>query len=90
LLLIAGGKDALLRSVEGAEDQVVHRAGGNVKIALLLLHGCERREAETALDRAGGHLRVAMGLISKSCPDAPDLGELHHAGTGDSRKYSSD
>jgi len=70
--------------------QALDRAGGSVKIALLLLHGCERSEAEAALDRAGGHLRVAMGLVSKSCPDAPDLGELHHAGTEGSRKYSPD
>src|SRR5262244_4529257 len=34
--------------------EALHRANGNVKIALLLLEGCDISEATTILDRAGG------------------------------------
>jgi N-acetylmuramic acid 6-phosphate etherase len=47
-------------------------ASGNLKLAVLLLHGCELKEAEDILHRAGGQLRAALGLVDK--PDAaPDL-----------------
>ncbi len=49
---------------------------------------CGRREAEIALERAGGHLRVAMGLTSKLCSDAPELGELDQTGAVDSKEHS--
>jgi N-acetylmuramic acid 6-phosphate etherase len=39
------------------------RAGGSVKLAVLLLQGCDLAEAEVALDRAGGQLRAALDLI---------------------------
>ncbi len=41
----------------------LHRAGGNVKTALLLLEGCDLEEAARMLDRSGGHLRTAKALI---------------------------
>ena len=50
------------RSREEVRD-ALHRANGNVKIALLLLEGCALNEAMRALDRAGGQLRTARALI---------------------------
>jgi N-acetylmuramic acid 6-phosphate etherase len=50
------------RSREEVHD-ALHRAGGNVKTALLLLEGCDLDEAARMLDRSGGHLRAAKALI---------------------------
>ncbi len=50
------------RSREEVHD-ALHRAGGNVKTALLLLEGCDLEEAARMLDRSGGHLRTAKALI---------------------------
>ena len=41
------------------------RAGGSVKLAVLLLQGCDVAEAEAALYRAGGQLRAALDLIAE-------------------------
>jgi len=56
--------------------EALHRAEGNVKLAVLLLHGCEVGEATNILDRAGGQLRAALATIGKAGPDARDLGDL--------------
>jgi N-acetylmuramic acid 6-phosphate etherase len=40
-------------------------AGGNLKIAVLLLHGCDLNEANEILARAGGQLRAALSLVDK-------------------------
>ena len=40
-------------------------AGGNLKIAVLLLHGCDLNEANDILARAGGQLRAALSLVDK-------------------------
>src|SRR6266849_4235778 len=96
LLFIAGGHEALMQSVEGAEDEIEHavnlvrdagiggndvliavaasgstpftlaRAHGSVKLAVLLLQGCDPGEAAEALDRAGGQLRIAKALVERS------------------------
>jgi len=50
------------RSREEVHD-ALHRAGGNVKTALLLLEGCDLGEAARMLDRSGGHLRVAKAML---------------------------
>jgi N-acetylmuramic acid 6-phosphate etherase len=52
------------------------RAGGNVKLAILLLHGCDVNEATDVLDRAGGQLRVALAAVGKTTPQPADLSEL--------------
>jgi N-acetylmuramic acid 6-phosphate etherase len=39
------------------------RADGSVKIAALLLHGCDLEKATKLLNRSGGHLRGALKLI---------------------------
>lgn len=46
----------------------LRRAGGSVKLAVLLLQGCEVAEAEAALDRAGGQLRAALDLVAERGP----------------------
>jgi len=46
------------------------RADGSVKLAFLLLQGYGIREAETALDHTGGHLRRALELIGGLHPEA--------------------
>ena len=45
-------------------------AEGSVKLAVLLLKGCDREEAERVLDRAGGQLRAALALLAHR-HDAP-------------------
>jgi N-acetylmuramic acid 6-phosphate etherase len=45
-------------------------AGGNLKIAVLLLHGCDLNEANDILSRAGGQLRAALSLVDKPAKDS--------------------
>jgi N-acetylmuramic acid 6-phosphate etherase len=63
------------RSGEEARE-ALRRAEGNVKLAVLLLHGCEVKEATDVLDRAGGQLRAALADIGKPAPEAADLSDL--------------
>jgi N-acetylmuramic acid 6-phosphate etherase len=44
--------------------EALERAGGQVKLAVLLLEGCETSEAAALLGRAGGRLREALASIS--------------------------
>ena len=39
----------------------LRQAGGSVKLAVLLLQGCNREEASAVLDRAGGAAHRARG-----------------------------
>ena len=50
------------RSSEDVRD-ALRRADGSVKLAMLLLKGCELDEAERVLDSAGGQLRAAHEAI---------------------------
>ena len=61
-----------------AAREALRRASGNVKLAVLLLHGCDVKDAVNVLDRAGGQLRAALAAIGKRGPDAADLGDLTH------------
>jgi N-acetylmuramic acid 6-phosphate etherase len=63
------------RSGEQARE-ALHRANGNVKLAVLLLHGCDVKEATDVLHRAGGQLRAALADIGKPGPEPADLGDL--------------
>src|SRR5215813_8223231 len=56
--------------------EALHRANGNVKLAVLLLHGCDVKEATDVLHRAGGQLRAALADIGKPAPEPADLGDL--------------
>jgi N-acetylmuramic acid 6-phosphate etherase len=60
------------RSCEEARD-ALHHANGSVKLAVLLLHGCEPSKATDVLARAGGQLRAALALIGQPAPDVVDL-----------------
>jgi N-acetylmuramic acid 6-phosphate etherase len=48
----------------------LNSAGGSVKLAVLLLHGCDLKTGESLLDRSKGHLRKALDLISSSGTDS--------------------
>ncbi|HWP25912.1 MAG TPA: N-acetylmuramic acid 6-phosphate etherase [Xanthobacteraceae bacterium] len=50
----------------------LNAADGDLKLALLLLHGCKHEEAIDVLRRAGGQLRQALSLIGKSGFDPSD------------------
>src|SRR5215831_9055991 len=56
--------------------EALHRANGNVKLAVLLLHGCDVKEATDVLHRAGGQLRAALADIGKPAPEPADLSDL--------------
>ncbi len=60
------------RNREDARE-ALERSNGSVKLAVLLLHGCDLNEAMTILDRAGGQLRAALALIGKPGPALADL-----------------
>jgi N-acetylmuramic acid 6-phosphate etherase len=56
--------------------EALRRADGNVKLAVLLLHGCAVEEATEVLNRAGGQLRAALAAIGKPTPEPADLSDL--------------
>ena len=56
--------------------EALRRANGNVKLAVLLLHGCDLNEATGVLDRAGGQLRAALTDIGKPAPEPADFSDL--------------
>jgi N-acetylmuramic acid 6-phosphate etherase len=45
--------------------EALHRAGGSVKLALLLLEGMALDEAQDALDQADGDIRVAKDYLAR-------------------------
>jgi hypothetical protein len=51
-------------------------ANGSVKLAVLLLNGCDLEAATSILDHAGGQLRAALTAIGKPCPDPADLTQV--------------
>jgi len=58
--------------------EALRQVNGNVKLAVLVLHGCDLKDAKSILDRAGGQLRAALAAIGKSGPDPMDLDDLVH------------
>jgi N-acetylmuramic acid 6-phosphate etherase len=66
-----------LTGCSGAQAcEALRQTNGNVKLAVLLLHGCDLKEATTVLERAGGQLRAALAAIGKPGPDSADLKDL--------------
>jgi N-acetylmuramic acid 6-phosphate etherase len=60
----------------GTNDEVrdaLAQAQGSVKLAVLLLKGCDLEEAERVLDRAGGQLRAALAVVAEDRGDASPL-----------------
>jgi N-acetylmuramic acid 6-phosphate etherase len=49
------------------------QAQGSVKLAVLLLKGCDLEEAERVLDHAGGQLRAALAVVAEDRGDASPL-----------------
>jgi N-acetylmuramic acid 6-phosphate etherase len=75
--------ERMLLRLTGRDPQEVRaaleQAGGSVKLAVLLLHGCSQAEAASALERAGGRLRTALKNLGGRAGATDDLtigGEL--------------
>ena len=66
---LARRSENILRQLTDRSDDEVadalRRADGNVKLAVLLLHGCTLDEAGRELDRARGRLRTALQNIGR-------------------------
>jgi N-acetylmuramic acid 6-phosphate etherase len=58
------------RSCEDVRD-ALSRTDGSLKLAALVLEGCELDEARAILDRAGGKLRAAIALAAKGRVRSP-------------------
>jgi N-acetylmuramic acid 6-phosphate etherase len=63
---LVGRSENILRRLSGRSgDEVrdaLQSAGGNVKTAMLILHGCTAEKAAALLEEAGGRLRTALRL----------------------------
>src|SRR5207237_9066041 len=60
--LVRRSEDMLLRLTDRSREEVreaLRRANGSVKVAIMLLHGCDRSEARALLARAGAQPRRA-------------------------------
>ena len=72
--------ERILRRLTGRSGdearEALRQANGSVKLAVLLLHGCDVKTATNLLDRAGGQLRAALAAIGKPSPDHVDLSDL--------------
>ena len=74
--LVRRSENILMRLTGGSQEAVreaLAEASGNLKLAVLLLHGCTMPRARTILQEAGGQLRAALALIGKPAPEAVDL-----------------
>ena len=60
-------KRAMVAYLTDASDknarEALERTDGNVKLAVLLLHGCDLEIARSALEHAGGRMRQALQLL---------------------------
>jgi N-acetylmuramic acid 6-phosphate etherase len=77
--LVRRSEDILTRVTGSSGEQAreaLHRANGNVKLAVLLLHGCDVKQATDLLHRAGGQLRAALAHIGKHGPEPAHLSDL--------------
>jgi len=71
--LVRRSEDMLLRITGRSREEVCEalaKADGSVKLAAMLLHGCDLNDARTLLDRAGGQLRGALSLLGGHGEDA--------------------
>jgi N-acetylmuramic acid 6-phosphate etherase len=64
---LVGRSENILRRLSGRNSDDVRdalrAANGNVKTAMLILHGCTPEKAAALLDEAGGRLRMALRLV---------------------------
>jgi N-acetylmuramic acid 6-phosphate etherase len=66
--LVQRSENILMRLTKRSRDDArvaLKRADGSIKVAVLLLHGCDLSEATAVLDRTGGQLRSALALLGK-------------------------
>ena len=66
--LLRRSEDMVMRLTGSTRDEardLLGRANGSVKLAILLSHGCDLPTATALLDRAGGQLRKALALIGQ-------------------------
>jgi N-acetylmuramic acid 6-phosphate etherase len=67
---LARRSEAILRQITGRDGSEVRDAldlaQGQVKVAVLVLHGLTADDAAALLDRAGGHLRTALALLNSN------------------------
>lgn len=71
--LVQRSEEMLMRLTGRSNDDAraaLRQADGSVKLAMLLLKGCDLQEAKALLDRAGGQLRAALALIGQRGSDA--------------------
>jgi N-acetylmuramic acid 6-phosphate etherase len=65
---LARRSEAILRQITGRDGpelrQALDQAHGNVKVAALVLQGLTAEDATVFLERAGGHLRVALEQLA--------------------------
>jgi N-acetylmuramic acid 6-phosphate etherase len=73
---------SILKRLTGRSDEeaceALREANGNVKLAVLLLHGCELKEASSVLDRADGQLGAALAAIGKPRPAHANVRDPAH------------
>jgi N-acetylmuramic acid 6-phosphate etherase len=71
--LVRRSEDMLVRLTNRSRDEArdaLRRAHGSVKLAVMLLNGCNLETAKALLERAGGRLRKALSLIGQRGSDA--------------------
>jgi N-acetylmuramic acid 6-phosphate etherase len=66
---LARRREAIVRRLTGRGredvDAALERAGGDIKLAVLLLDGCDLERAKALLSRVGGRLGAALALLSR-------------------------
>src|SRR5262249_46240965 len=71
--LVRRSEDMLIRltgcSRDAARD-ALQRASGSVKLAVLLLHGCDVEQGVRLMERAEGRLRIALAMMRHRGTDA--------------------
>jgi N-acetylmuramic acid 6-phosphate etherase len=70
--LVRRGVDMLVQLTGRSSDEArnaLERAENNVKLAALLLHGCELEPAKSLLNQSAGRLRRALDLLNARRPE---------------------
>jgi N-acetylmuramic acid 6-phosphate etherase len=74
---LIGRSENILRRLSGRSEhevrEALQNAGGNVKKAMLILHGCTAEKADALLEQAGGRLRTALRLAGSSSAAASEI-----------------
>ena len=74
---LIGRSENILRRLSGRSEEEVREAlqgaSGNVKKAMLILHGCTAEKADALLEQAGGRLRTALRHAGRSSAAASEI-----------------